>query len=413
MNNTFLSSRDLTALMAGKPAETPATLQELSTGTNFLVQFLKEQYLTSYIPEGASKIKFLTGRPGSGKTHYRKLLLTEAENSGFLGVSFSAKDVWLSDFREIYLEILRQCDIDRILQGLRDTIIREMGYDPSQVPSGQNLIDYLAEQGKGDALTKNTIRDYLRELFLKNPVLDNNFALCCSLLVGDLLGHPTLEASERETLYAFLRGDKTIKFAQLRAAGLSPVRITKYNARHMLRSLGEVVHLAGFSGIFISVDDMEILLGRTQSEMIRYGKVRREDTYESLRQLIDDIDTMKYLFFLFCFDRELIDDESRGIKSYQALWFRIQNEIVSTRVNRFADILDLDLLAAQIYDDSVTLSMADRLYDALLSTDPLLSESLHRLSPEELPSLKDRAEYGGIGLPYLINRAVVEGGLHD
>ncbi len=413
MNNTLLSSRDMTALMTGKPAEDPAVLRELSVGSDFLVQFLKEQYLTSYIPEGASKIKFLTGRPGSGKTHYGKLLLSEAETSGFLGVSFSAKDVWLSDFREIYLEILRQCNIDRILAGLRDTIIREMNYDPSMIPNGQHLIDYLAEQGKGDALTKNTIRDYLRELFLKNPVLDNNFALCCSLLVGDLLGHPTLEASERETLYAFLKGDKTIRFTQLRAAGLSPVRITKYNARHMLRSLGEIVHLAGFAGIFITIDDMEILLGRTQSELVRYGKVRREDTYESLRQLIDDIDSMKYLFFLLCFDRELIDDESRGIKSYQALWFRIQTEIVSQRINRFADILDLDLLASQLYDDTVILEMADRLYETLLFTDPALSESLHKLLPDELPSLKDRTEFGGIGLPYLINRAVIEGGLHD
>ena len=413
MNNISLTSRDLNALLTGKPAEDPEILRELSVGSDFLVQFLKQHYLTSYIPEGASKIKFLTGRPGSGKTHYGKLLLSEAVSSGFLGVSFSAKDVWLSDFREIYLEILRQCDIDRILLGLRDTIIREMNYDPSQIPAGQNLIDYLSEQGKGDALTRNTIRDYLRELFLKNPVLDNNFALCCSLLVGDLLGHPTLEAGEREVLYAFLKGDKTIRFTELRAVGLSPVRITKYNARHMLRSLGEIVHLAGYSGIFIVIDDMEILLGRTQSELIRYGKVRREDTYESLRQLIDDIDAMKYLFFLLCFDRELIDDESRGIKSYQALWFRIQNEIASPRVNRFADILDLDLLAAQIYDDSVIMTMADRLIDVLLSTDPSLSESLHRLTSEELPSLKDRAEYGGIGLPYLINRAAIEGGLHD
>ena len=413
MNNTPLSSRDLSLVLSGKPADDPAALQNLSAGTDFLVQFLKEHYLTSYIPEGASKIKFLTGRPGSGKTHYSKLLLTEAEASGFLGVSFSAKDVWLSDFREIYLEILRQCDIDRILPGLRDTIIRKMGYNPSEIPAGQNLIDHLAEQGKGDALTKNTIRDYLRELFLKNPVLDNNFALCCSLLVGDLLGHPTLEAGEREILYAFLRGDKTVRFAELRAVGLSPVRITRFNARHMLRSLGEVVHLAGFSGIFITIDDMEILLGRTQSELIRYGKVRREDTYESLRQLIDDIDTMKYLFFLLCFDRELVDDESRGIKSYQALWFRIQNEIASSRLNRFADILDLDLLASQIYDDSVILAMADRLYETLLSTDHTLSERLHKLVPDELPSLKDRAEFGGIGLPYLINRTVTEGGPHD
>ena len=85
---------------------------------------------------------------------------------------------------------------------------------------------------------------------------------------------------------------------------------------------------------------------------------------------------------------------------------------MSTRVNRFADILDLDRLAGQIYDTSAILRMGNALREALLASDPSLAGTLSALSAENVASLFERAEYGGIGLPYLVNRAVVEGGLH-
>ena len=35
---------------------------------------------------------------------------------------------------------------------------------------------------------------------------------------------------------------------------------------------------------------------------------------------------MKNIMFVFAFERELLDHDSAGLKSYQALWMRIQNE---------------------------------------------------------------------------------------
>ena len=61
----------------------------------------------------------------------------------------------------------------------------------------------------------------------------------------------------------------------------------------MLRSLAEVVSMGGYSGLFIAIDDLEILTSRSSLEPVHYTKMKREDTYESIRQLIDDIDSMK------------------------------------------------------------------------------------------------------------------------
>ena len=281
-----------------------------------------------------------------------------------------------------------------------------MGYDPKAISKGKTLIDYLAERNEADPLSKSTIRTALRQRFTQNSLLDNCFAACCALLVGDILGHPTLEASERDMIIAFLHGDKTIKASQIRALGITPSKVTKYNARYLLRSLAELVHMSGYAGMLIAVDDMERLMNRSTEEVIRYTKTKREDAYESIRQLIDDIDSMRYLLFILSFDRELIDHESYGLKSYQALWMRIQNEIVSKRMNRFADILDLDRLADQVYTPDILCEMSEKLVRVLrMNGIPAVT-----ISEKDAEELEEAAVYGSLGLPYLVNRKVLTGG---
>ncbi len=396
-------------VLRGEAPGPGATLDAMTTGLDSLTDFLRDQYLDSYIPMSGSKIKFATGRPGCGKTHFAQVMLEQAEALGFMTASFSAKSVWLHDFREIYLQILNQCGIERVLRDCADQITRELGYDPAQIGEGQKLMDYLSERGEGDAISKGEIRNALRRFFTRNPMLDSCFAACCSLLTGDLLGHPTLEPASRELILAFMGGDKSVRLAQLRALGLSPNSVTRYNARHLLRSLAEVVHLGGHPGLLIVIDDMEALLNRAQSEVIRYTKLRREDTYESIRQLIDDIDSMRYVMFLMCFDRALMDDESYGMKSYQALWMRIQSEVVSTRFNRFADIIDLDRYADEYYTAPVLVEMSEKLAGVLAAA----GHATTPLTEAAARDIIERGQYGGLGLPYLVNRQLVEGGAEN
>ncbi len=322
-------------------------------GIDFLTDFWREKYLREYIRGGGSKIKFVTGRKGSGKTYFLNAMTAIAKEENYKTVQFSARDVWMHDFREIYIEILHQCDIMDCLESVSRYLIREMGYDDRDIPEGMRFIDFLSQNGMGDAITKREIRAQLRQIFLDNPMLDNNFALACSMLTGSILGYPVLEEQNKALLLAWLEGDRSVKLSQLRTLGFYPSRITKYNARHMLRSLAEVVRMGGCSGLLVAIDDMEILISRSSLEPIHYTKMKREDTYESIRQLIDDIDSMRNILFIYAFDRSLIDDENAGLKSYQALWMRIQNEIVSERFNCFADMVDMDRLSLQEYTPEV------------------------------------------------------------
>ena len=380
--------------------------EQLTDGIGFLADFWREKYLQEYIRNGGSKIKFVTGRTGSGKTHFLRLMMAVAREEHYKTVWFSAKDIWMHDFKEIYVEIFHQCDLLSCLEAASGSLIREMGYDPQDIPAGMKFIDYLSQNGEGDAVTKREIRAQLRRFFLENPMMDNNFALACSMLTGSILGYPILEEQNQELLLSWLEGDRSIKLSQLRALDFYPSRITKYNARHMLRSLAEVVRMGGFSGLFIAIDNMEILPSRSSLEAVHYTKMKREDTYESIRQLIDDIDSMKNIMFVYAFDRELIDNENAGLKSYQALWMRIQNEIVGERFNRFTDMVDLDRLAAQEYSPEVIVAISKSLADLRLN------RTAEPLTEEQAQEIVSQARTGAVGIPRLIQTVMNDRSFH-
>ena len=393
-----LNEYDIAALAEGRTPPTGAFSLAVSTGFEKLSDFWRDRYLNEFVKEGGSRIKFISGRPGCGKTHFLEVLAEEGRKAGYQVVSFSAKDIWLHDFREIYTAIVRGCDLEFCLGHAARTVVRNMGYDPEAIPEDTDFMTYLSGIGEGDALNRRAIRMELKSLFLSNPRMDNNFALACSMLVGGILGHPVLEERNRETLIRWLQGDREIKAAMLRAIGLAPIPITKYNARNMLRSLNELLTLSGSTGLLVLVDNLDIMLGQSGVESIHYTKLRREDTYESIRQLIDEIDTLHRTMFVFAFDRSFLDNENAGIKSYQALWMRIQNEIISERFNLFSDIVDLDKYERQFFTPETLVTMSEKL-SALLS-DQLGAVTV--LTSEGAVKLLDGARTAGIGLPRLV-----------
>ena len=351
-------------LLAGNPPDDPDIIGQLTAGISFLTDFWREHYLSEYIRLGGSKIKFLTGSPGSGKSHCLELFLKQAADDGFVAVPLSAKTMRLDDFKEIYCFVYNAAEFPFYLGQCAKKIIAEMGFEPSEVPEGMTFADHLAEQRLLDPLTKREIRYQLNLMFMQNPKIDNNFALCCSLLTGDLLGYPTLEPNNRELLLSWLSATKQYRLSDYRKLGFSPARITKHNARHMLRSLVEIIKISGYFGLVVGVDNLEALMGGGL-DAIRYTKPKREDAYESIRELIDEIDTLQNTMFVFAFDAKLAEDETAGLKSYQALWMRIQNEIEGERFNRFCDMANLDRLAAQEYDGAVVAAISAGLADVV------------------------------------------------
>jgi hypothetical protein len=128
-------------LKMGLPPGNRQILQEITVGQEFLPAFWQEKYLKNYLSRGGSKIKFITGRTGSGRTHFLDLVLLKAQELGYIPVYLSAKDVWLYDFKEIYVAILRQVNLLESLRAASSLVISRLGYDPRTVPPELTFTD--------------------------------------------------------------------------------------------------------------------------------------------------------------------------------------------------------------------------------------------------------------------------------
>jgi hypothetical protein len=390
-------------LKKGQPPGNKDVINKITVGIQPFIRFLQEKYLIEYIAQGGSKIKFVTGKPGSGKTHFLQLLDAAAAEESFVTVSFSAKDIWIYDFKDVYGEIFIRCDLNRCLEKCAKQIIQEMGYDGSAIPTDMTFTDYLSDLGELDAITKKEIRNQLQDMFLKNPLIDNNFAIACSLLTGGMLGHPVLEGPNRELLHQWLSGSKDVKLPALRRLGFSPSRITKYNARHMLRSLAEIHRIAALPGILVMIDNVDILVESSALDTIRYTKLKREDAYECIRELIDEIDSLRNVMFVYAFDKKLTDDELNGLKSYQALWMRIQNEIVSNKFNKFTDMIDLDALSDEIYGADTLTEMSSRIAEVV----NMVKQDAYPINGQSAAEMLANARFTGTALPRRVGQATM------
>ncbi|MHB1043140.1 MAG: BREX system ATP-binding domain-containing protein [Eubacteriales bacterium] len=108
----------------------------------------------------------------------------------------------------------------------------------------------------------------------------------------------------------------------------------KFNARHMLSSFLYLARQCDRKGICVTVDNLEALLERGPTGRALYGRAARNEVYESLRQLLDDFAGLTGAFFVFSCGPELVHNEKSGLKSYEALWMRIQNEVSGMRLKQ-------------------------------------------------------------------------------
>jgi hypothetical protein len=81
---------------------------------------------------------------------------------------------------------------------------------------------------------------------------------------------------------------------------------------------------------------------------------------------------------------------------------RIQNEVVSPRFNHFADIIDMDRYADEFYTKEILYTMAENIRRSRIQQ----GLSADQLGMEDIEDIIRRAEFGGIGIPGLVYRAV-------
>lgn len=324
--------------------------------------FLDQHYLRAFVRQGGAKLKFVLGRTGSGKTHFLGALLDSAESAGFqtVYVDGSATPLWGAD--NLYRAIATDLDLDSLARRFGQQLAAEGGYEGVDLPPGTNLAGWAEAHGHDAARVRARLDELAYRKLDGNHDLHYPFALGLARWVEQVLWGAAPEADAAGGLLEYwLRGGKVAARDCNRLKLRRPV--DRYTGMQWLRSLLHFVRIAGGAGLAVGIDNLGVLLEqprRSQSgtgepsawegfvasapPALRYTKQRREDFYESLRTLIDEMGLVPGLLLLLAGPPELLSDDRLGIPAYNALQLRIQNEVTSQDVNRFADIIDLDRL---------------------------------------------------------------------
>jgi hypothetical protein len=367
----------LESLRRGEPPLNLQALKAITVGEREGIwNFWRDHYLDDYIACGGSKVKFLIGKPGSGKTHALLLMLEEARRLGYVTFFTNARMMRLNKFDSIYQAVLDGVDMESLVLAYCDNVIAGLGYQPGQRGPEQDFFNWALAQGRAADSLRRELHEKLDELY-QDRQINHNFAMVFTQLCAHRLGSRRLADEQKKILYEWLKG------RSLPARALKPlkifVRIDKYNARHMMASFLHLLRLCGRRGLCVVVDDLSALLERGPEGRALYGRSARNEVYESLRQLVDDFAGFEGAFFVFAGKTELIHDEKGGFKSYEALWMRIQNEVSGSRPNKFADLFNQDLLVKEFFTAETCLELQQRLNDTFCTGSGIRQEDFNCL----------------------------------
>lgn len=334
-----IDDQDFAALLSGQPPPNPELLIGMTVGRDRWLNRIRDHYLSNYIFDGGSKVKVLVGGAGTGKSHLLQSVLQDAQALDYETVHLSAREYRLNDLPSLYKAIAKQIDQERLVQGLCRHVAKKLGY--GQYDGDDYLLPVLLEdQGLTRDLAIHEIKKATSQA-LKDVDFSTSFKTFAYSVITNRLINDNRDAVRLSLKW--LEGEKLERY-QKQSTNLFE-RLQKINARYWLNSLIRLLKLAGLAGLVVAIDDLEVMTERhPESKRFRYTPNAIKDTCEVFRQMIDDAELLGNFMLLLGGQQEMIEDEKRGFKSYEALWMRLQTGLLPVeKFNPLADIVNTDV----------------------------------------------------------------------
>ncbi|PSR22534.1 MAG: hypothetical protein C7B45_06290 [Sulfobacillus acidophilus] len=316
-------------------------LQETFVDPLGIESFWEHWYLQGFVDQGFGKVKLVVGKPGSGKTHLLYHFAARARMLGYVVASIDAYRDRISAIDELYRAVAGQVNWEELFRSaLRIVIQEELGYP--EFDGGPE--EFLTWGETVRNLSGNLLRRDMREAidrFLRAIDLESEFLLALRVRMNHILLEQPSDAAQQ-----WLMGQK-VGATVRKGIGLQE-SVTRRNARALLTSLAVWVHRLTRCGLVILIDNIDALASTTRVEgRPYYTRAARDQSYEMLRELLDESAFSPYLMTVWAGDGEAVANPRTGFSSYPALWARLQTEVQSDRPNLFADLVDLDKLWAE------------------------------------------------------------------
>lgn len=287
------------------------------------LRHLQTHYLEGFIADGGAAVKFVVAMDTDG-TDLCDSIEDRAREQGYRVAAINATETRVHMMDQLLFAVCRQLQWRLLCEGRLLRLVRDLGYLPPK--PGQT--SFLARLADANNLTTDFLALPLRKEIEVRVFRDHSLArdfrvamthLCLAAL-DDAAGDAPFEDLSA-WLTGTLSGVTQVKSYQIFS------KINRHSARHLFESLTHWVAQCGGPGLLVTIDLRRVLEPHRADTGINYSKANAMDTYEVLRQFIDSAERLSHCLLAVILDRRFLAQDGKGIEVYQALKFRVYDEV--------------------------------------------------------------------------------------
>lgn len=288
--------------------------------------FIRDEYLSSFILDGGSAIKFAVPLDDAVRADLFAGLARIGAGAGYLIARINAIETKVHMVDEIFFRTAQQVPWRDLCRKIIAGLAADAGYGWAASDDGP-LFQRLAEHNQVDPqLLLLDMKKAIWEKVFRHRNLSRDFRIAMThLCIAELAGGED-GAMTTNVLTDWLMGRNKAASA-VKPYGIFR-RINRTTARYFFESMMHWIRLAGYPGAVILIDAQRVTAARKPDDQgLSYSKATVLDTYEVLRQFIDSADHLVGCLIAVAPGMAFLEDHGRGISAYEALKFRVFDEV--------------------------------------------------------------------------------------
>jgi hypothetical protein len=294
---------------------------------------LRREYLSDFVASGGSAVKIGVAADSADVPAVLDAVADIALDAGYPVVRVDSGRTRVQRMDYLFFAIARQIDWDSLAERyLRDRLAENgiaVAEDKPLYPidavadaAGMRRADLIGLIGR--LVANGILRDY---------ALSREFRTAIALLCQRAVNPQNVSPADADIIKAYLCGEK-FPLGALKKLQIYQ-RIGRHNARALLSSLSRYLRQTGHPGLVVLLDLDTVVRDPPSASpdavpdpaRIRYGRTGVLDTYEVLRQCIDETDETAYLLIVAAAGPDLVDHPRRGLDNYTALKLRTVDDV--------------------------------------------------------------------------------------
>jgi len=299
---------------------------------NEWIEVVRREYLTDFIPSGGAAVKIAVAETAHTPAVIDALARAGAEQ-GHLVVRVDGAQVRLYMIDKVFHIVARHVDWDALTARWLINLMAENGVIIENGQSVHDIEGIAVANGRARQDLMAEINRLIANRILKEYALAKEFRTAMAMLCWGQINPQNVTPTDADLVKRWLTGEPT-NLAALKRVQIYQ-KVARHNARLLLTSLAVWLRQVGYNGLTLLIDMSAVVSDDAPRENpVRYTRAGVLDTYEVLRQFIDDTDEMTHLLVVAVSGPGFIDSPKRSVDNYTALKLRTSDEVRDqTRAN--------------------------------------------------------------------------------